>query len=228
MQQENNFQIKNIILDLGGVIFDVSYEAAATAFKKLGVANFDELFSKKKQEHFFDNYEKGIISDEEFRTEIRKHISVVLTDDHIDTAWNALLFTIPPGRMKFLQNLKNNYRFFLLSNTNHIHIKAFKQILEKDLGENILESVFIKMYFSCELKMRKPDAEIFNFVLNENNLKKEETIFIDDSIQHVEGAKKAGLPAYHLDLSKNTLETFLPQIISGQLQTSPDNYRDKL
>jgi FMN phosphatase YigB (HAD superfamily) len=62
--------------------------------------------------------------------------------------------------------------------------------------------------------MRKPDKEIFNLLLDENNLKKEETIFIDDSIQHIEGAKKAGLPAYFLDLSKNTLETFLPEILA--------------
>ncbi|MEP7167944.1 MAG: HAD family phosphatase [Bacteroidota bacterium] len=210
-------KIKNIILDLGGVIFDVSYEGAATAFKKLGVQNFDELSSKKKQEHFFDNYEKGIIPDEEFRNEIRKHISKVLTDDEIDAAWNALLFTIPPGRMKFLQTLKNHYRLFLLSNTNPIHIKAFNQILETDFCENILESIFEKMYFSCNLQMRKPDAEIFNFVLEENHLQKVETIFIDDSIQHVEGAIKAGLPAYHLDLSKDTLQTFLPKILSEQL-----------
>jgi FMN phosphatase YigB (HAD superfamily) len=207
-------QIKNIILDLGGVIFDVSYERAANAFIKLGVKNFDELFSKKKQEHFFDNYEKGIISDEEFRNDIRKFTSVPLTNEQIDAAWNALLFTIPPNRITFLQSLKGKYTFYLLSNTNHIHINAVIKILIKDFGENILESIFERMYFSCDLKMRKPDAEIFRFVLNENNLKKEETIFIDDSIQHVEGAIRAGLPAYHLDLSINTLETFLPEALS--------------
>src|SRR4051812_7682428 len=124
-------QIKNIILDLGGVIFDVSYELAANAFIELGVKNFDELFSKKKQEHFFDNYEKGIISDEEFRNDIRKFTSVPLTDEQIDAAWNALLFTIPPNRITFLQSLKGKYTFYLLSNTNHIHINAVIKILIK-------------------------------------------------------------------------------------------------
>ena len=214
MQKEYNTTIKNIILDLGGVIFDVSYHAAAEAYVKLGIKNFDKLFSQKKQEHFFDDYEKGIISDEKFREEIRKHISKPVTDGQIDAAWNALLFTIPRERMKFVQSLKDQYSLFLLSNTNGIHLKAVKEILKKDFGKNVLENTFKKMYFSCELKMRKPDTEIFNFVLNENNLKKEETIFIDDSIQHVEGAKKAGLPAYHLDLSKKSLETLLPEILS--------------
>jgi FMN phosphatase YigB (HAD superfamily) len=212
----NSIQIKNIILDLGGVIFDVSYHAAANAYVKLGIKNFEDLFSQKKQEHFFDDYEKGIISDEKFRNKIRKHIPNGVTDEQIDAAWNSLLFTIPPDRMKFVQALKGHYNLFLLSNTNGIHLKAVKQILEKDFGKNVLENVFKKMYFSCELNMRKPDVEIFDFVVEENNLKREETIFIDDSIQHVEGARKAGLIAYHLDLSKNTLETLLPGILNPQ------------
>lgn len=220
MQKENNFQIKNIILDLGGVILDVSYEGAVNAFKRLGVENFDELFSKKKQEHFFDNYEKGIIADEEFRDEIRKHIPKLLSDEQIDKAWNELIYTVPPPRMEFLMHLRNKYRLFLLSNTNKIHIKAFTEILDNQFGKNIFMQLFDKIYFSCNVHMRKPDAEIFEFVINENKLKTEETIFIDDSIQHVEGAKKAGLPAYHLDLSKDTLETLLPKILSEQLQTS--------
>ena len=61
--------------------------------------------------------------------------------------------------------------------------------------------------------MRKPDVEIFHMVMNENSLKINETIFIDDSIQHVEGARKAGLTAFHLDLSKTSLEKFLPEIL---------------
>jgi glucose-1-phosphatase len=217
MQKEYNMAVKNIILDLGGVIFDVSYHAAAEAYVKLGIKNFDKLFSQKKQEHFFDDYEKGIISDEKFREEIRKHILNPVADGEIDAAWNALLFTIPPERMKFVQSLKDQYSLFLLSNTNGIHLKAVKEILEKDFGKNVLENAFEKMYFSCELNMRKPDTEIFNFVLEENNLKREDTIFIDDSIQHVEGARQAGLPAYHLDLKKHTLETFLPEILSHKV-----------
>jgi len=218
MQKENKFQIKNIILDLGGVILDVSYEGPVFAFKKLGVENFNDLFSKKKQEHFFDNYEKGIISDEEFRDEIRKHIPKPVTDEQIDKAWNELIYTVPPPRMEFLVHLKKNYRLFMLSNTNKIHIKALTEILNNQFGKNVFMQLFDKIYFSCNLQMRKPDAEIFELVLNENKLKKEETIFIDDSIQHVEGAKKIGLPAYYLDLSKRTLETLLPEIFSQQLQ----------
>jgi putative hydrolase of the HAD superfamily len=59
--------------------------------------------------------------------------------------------------------------------------------------------------------MRKPDAEIFELVVNENNLVKAETLFIDDSIQHIHGALEIGLHAEWLDLEKGeTLERKYP------------------
>lgn len=205
---------KNIILDFGGVILDIDYHAPEREFRQLGMKNFDELYSKKKQDHFFDDYEKGNISDADFRSELKKYLPPAVTDTEIDRAWNALLFSIPPQRMHFLRELKKTHRVFLLSNTNSIHVQAFTKSLEEKFGENVFETLFDKVYMSCFIHMRKPDAEIFNLVLNENKLKKEESVFIDDSIQHVEGAKRIHLPAYHLDLSKNTLEEFLPTIIS--------------
>ena len=206
-------QVKNIILDFGGVIIDVSYDAAASAFKKLGLKHFDEIYSQKKQEHFFDDYEKGIISDDEFRNEIKRHLAKSVTDEQIDAAWNLMVFSIPQGRVEFLRQLKINYRLFLLSNTNNIHLASWSKTIENDFGPKILEELFEKAYFSCRMNMRKPDSEIFQHVMNENNLKASETIFIDDSIQHVEGAKIAGLIAFHLDLAKTTLEKFYPEII---------------
>ena len=207
--------IKNIILDFGGVIIDVSYKAAANAFKKLGVKNFDILYSQKKQEHFFDDFEKGIISDEEFRLQIKKHLPSSVSDKQIDAAWNSLVLTIPQGRINFLRELKKNYRLILLSNSNRIHHRKLTKTIEKDFEKNILNELFEKIYFSCFINMRKPDVKIYNHVMKENNLKINETIFIDDSIQHVEGARKAGLTAYHLELTKTSIEKFIPEILSA-------------
>ncbi|MFI5217885.1 MAG: HAD family hydrolase [Bacteroidia bacterium] len=204
--------VKNIILDLGGVILDVSYENTAAAFKELGIKNFDEVYSQKKQEHFFDNYEKGIISDDEFRNEIRKSFSAHISDEQIDEAWNSLILTIPKERFNFLVGLKRKYRLFLLSNTNTIHITEFTKLFENDFGKNAFDNLFEKIYYSCFLKMRKPDAEIFNLVMNENNLDYSQTIFIDDSIQHVEGARKAGLTSFHLDTKNSDLKKLLQEI----------------
>lgn len=205
--------VKNIILDLGGVIFDVDYQKAIDSFKNLGIKNFDSLYSKKQQTNFIDDFEKGILSPDMFRTELKKHLARNITDDQIDAAWNSLLLSIPPQRITFLKSLKKEYRLFLLSNTNHIHMKSVYAINEQEFGKNVLENIFEKLYMSCLLKMRKPDKEIFELVISENGLLKGETIFIDDSIQHINGAKECGIRAFHLELEKNLLENFLPGIL---------------
>jgi putative hydrolase of the HAD superfamily len=187
--------VKNIIFDLGGVIIDIDYNLAATAFKKLGIVDFDSFYSKAKQSSLFDEFEKGLISNAEFRTALRQYLPPAISDQQIDDAWNAMLIGIPSHRVDFLKEVAKHYRIFLLSNTNRIHIEAFTQYNDEKFGKGYFESIFEYCYFSSDIAMRKPDAEIFEFVLSENGLRKEETIFIDDSIQHIQGALNTGLHA---------------------------------
>jgi putative hydrolase of the HAD superfamily len=187
--------IKNIIFDLGGVIIDINYNLAADAFKKLGITDFDNFYSKAKQSSLFDDFEKGLISNQDFRNALKIYLPAAITNSQIDEAWNAMLLGIPSLRVDFLQHIASRYRIFLLSNTNRIHIEAFTQYNDEKFGKGYFESIFEYCYFSSDIGMRKPDAEIFEFVLAENGLLKEETIFIDDSIQHIQGALEIGLNA---------------------------------
>lgn len=205
--------MKNIIFDLGAVIIDINYNFTAEAFKKIGITNFDEIYSKKKQDNFFDDFETGHLSNDQFRTEIRKHISHEITDQQIDEAWNAMLINIPDSRMKWLQSLRPKYRIFLLSNTNRIHVKAFSKIISDTHGVGTFESCFDKIYLSCNIGLRKPNADIFDLVVTENNLDLNETVFIDDSPQHIEGAQKYGLTAWHLK-DGDTVENLMTKHLS--------------
>ncbi len=192
--------IKNIIFDLGGVILNIDYNLTAQSFKNLGIANFDEIYSQSSQTNLFDKMEKGLMSPREFRDAIRSVSGIQLSDFDIDKAWNAMLLDLPGERIELLLNLKQNYRTFLLSNTNSIHYDAYTANLREEKGIDGLAPLFEKEYFSHLVGMKKPDAEIFLHVLNDAGLDIEETIFIDDSIQHVEGARKVGLNAIHLDV----------------------------
>ena len=202
---QNTNEIKNIIFDLGGVIINIDYNLTAKAFEQMGISNFNVLFSQAQQSHLFDLYEKGQISSAEFRMEIKKIIGHHYTDEAIDKAWNALLLDIPPNRLTLLNKVKTKYSTFLLSNTNDIHIETFNGYLKQTFGVNNLDGYFNKLYLSYKVGMRKPDAEIFELVLSENNLLPHETLFIDDSIQHIESAKKLGINAYWLDVKKESI-----------------------
>ncbi len=194
-----------IILDLGGVLINVDYTASARAFAQLGFSGFDELYSKSKQDGLFDRLETGAISPAQFRDRIRQLSELDLTDAQIDGCWDAMLGSIPQERIARVQLLKECYKVLLLSNTNAIHVPAFEAIVAKENGITDFKGLFDGAYFSCELGMRKPNADIFHYVLAKNDAAADRTLFIDDSIQHVEGARKAGLHAEHLDLGKEDL-----------------------
>lgn len=196
---------KNIIFDLGGVLLNIDYSLVTKAFLALGLTDFDKLYSKAHQTKLFDLYEKGQISSEAFRNHVKTCFSAPIDDSAIDKAWNAMLLDLPPERLLLLQQLKTKHRIFLLSNTNDIHILYVNNYLKETFGINDLSGYFEKVYLSYEVGMRKPDAEIFELVLSENNLDPDETLFIDDSIQHIEGAKKLGIHTYWLDVKKESV-----------------------
>ena len=108
-----------------------------------------------------------------------------------------MILDFPKERLALLDHLKSKYRIFLLSNTNDIHLQAVNRSLA-NVTDRKLESYFEKVYLSHEVKLRKPHREIFEMVCNEQNLEPTSTLFIDDTIGHVNGANSIGLQGIHL------------------------------
>jgi glucose-1-phosphatase len=209
----NTKAIKNIIFDFGGVILNINYHLTAQAFEKLGVKTFEKFFSQATQSNLFDSLEVGAISPAAFRNELRRIINLDITDEQLDDAWNAMLLDYPKHRLEFLHNIRRRYRTFLLSNTNQIHQDCYYAALIKEHGISHLDSLFEKLYFSHEVGLRKPNPAIYQLVLQQNNLKPNETLFVDDSIQNLAAPQALGMQVYHLangedvvDFAKQYLE----------------------
>lgn len=194
--------IDTLILDLGGVLIDVDYAGSARAFHALGHPDFEGLYTKAKQSDLFDRFETGELSSAGFRDAVRELLGNSLSDADIDNSWNAMLGSIPQERIDLVHRLKERYPVLLLSNTNAIHVPAFEAIVARENGINDFKGLFHGAYYSCEVGMRKPNADIFHHVIAMHNADPARTLFIDDSPQHVEGARMAGLLAEHLDLEK--------------------------
>ena len=208
-------EIKSIIFDLGGVILNLNYSKTEDEFKKIGVLNFKEFYSQKKQTLLFDDFEKGKINPKEFISFLKEAENLKIKEIDFINAWNAMLLEIPIEKLQFINGLKKDYKIFLLSNTNEIHIKKFEKDLKKN---NMLEQFykcFDKIYYSSRMGKRKPEKNCFNQVLEENGLIAENTLFIDDSIQHIEGAEKAGIKTFHLEKNKSILD-LVPDIIQSK------------
>ncbi|MCX6296110.1 MAG: HAD family phosphatase [Bacteroidetes bacterium] len=198
-------KIKNIIFDLGGVIINIDNSLLIQAFSKIGLPDFEEFFCKNEYRNLFNDFEKGLISSQNFRNALKVNCNPGTTDEEIDTAWNSMLLDIPKERMDLLMQIKSTYRIFLLSNTNEIHMRFINNYITEKFQINDFYNIFEKVYLSFEVNMQKPDAKIFELIINQNNLVSEETLFIDDTMQHIESAKEQKIKTLLLDIKTQSI-----------------------
>jgi glucose-1-phosphatase len=186
--------VKNLIFDLGGVILDLSVDTTLQAVAKLSGLDKSDVIHHFVTAPGFIEFEKGLIEEREFRDFVRETYKVKASDEEVDAAWNAMLLGLPIAKLHLLKTLMQTHRTFLLSNTNTIHLRYINEnILPSVAGVNSLDAYFHESYYSHLMKKRKPDAEIFLQVLEENNLKPEETLFLDDNKGNIEGAAALGI-----------------------------------
>ena len=201
--------IKNIIFDYGNVIFLLDFKKLEQSWSAIDIDDPENFFSHSNQNHIFDAFDRGELSAEEFRVLVRKSSrNSELTDEAIDAAWNSLLIGVDKGTHELLAELNKKYRTFLLSNINPIHFEYVMNYLKSDFGFDGNDHLFEKTYYSHLIGMRKPSAEIFHKVLAENNLKAEETLFIDDSPKNIDMAKALGINTF-LMTAPDTIQDFV-------------------
>ncbi len=183
--------LKNIIFDLGGVLLNIDYYLTEQAFKELGYHNFTAMYSQFTADEIFGNLETGKITPQEFYTKMQGLVKESITEKQIQWAWNKMLLTWRQNSIGFLQKLSLKYNLYLLSNTNAIHLSAFNDIFYNATGNNQgIDFLFKKAYYSHKINLRKPNKDIFDFVVKDAGIKPIETLFIDDSYNNIETAKK--------------------------------------
>lgn len=187
--------IKNIIFDFGDVFLNLDKPATARELKRHDISHFSEAMLQKNRE-----YEKGEITSEEFIEEYCRSFPQ-LTSEAFTGSWNAILLDFPKHRLEFLKKLKEEGKFtlILLSNTNHIHIDWVKKNV--DFFEEFRDC-FDAFYLSQEINLRKPDAEIYKYVVTKHGLNPEETLFIDDTPENTEAAAELGIKVWNIDPAK--------------------------
>jgi glucose-1-phosphatase len=191
--------IKNIIFDLGNVVIDIAplktYEAFANLSKSKNATEVEKLI---KENNLWLGYEKGLISETDFRDLIRLHLDIEATDNQIDSAFNALLLDVDPARINLIERLSKKYRIFVLSNTSQIHMIEFLKIIKRCTNRSEFWELFEKPYLSFEMGKLKPELEIYQQVLSESNLVASETLFIDDLKANIEAANNLNINTIHL------------------------------
>ncbi len=187
--------IDTIIFDFGDIFINLDQQATINGLQSLGLQSWNEDL-----DHLNTSFEKGQISRDNFLLGIQKQIPNAKIDE-ILTAWNAVLLDFPLYRLEFLQLVSQQYRLFLLSNTDAIHIDHFEQREGLSFYSDFYQC-FEKVYFSYEMGMRKPDAEIFNTLIRQHELSPKRTLFVDDKKDNTDAAKAIGIQVWNLQVGQ--------------------------
>jgi len=203
---------EQIIFDLGGVLIDIDYQATENAFVDLGFEDFGEKYSQLNQSDLFDKLEIGEISAQHFINKILPLCPEGTSPNKIVAAWDAMLGEFPKEKIELLHRVKRRLPMYMLSNTNEIHIPKVYEAWDK-VSDEPMSAFFDKIYLSFEIGKRKPDVSTFEWVCETLEINPSTTLFIDDSTQHIEGAKQAGLPTYYYQ-SKEEFIIFINQLLA--------------
>ena len=190
--------LKNIIFDLGGVLINIDYKKTEHAFTRLGVPDFRKMYAQFTADELFESLETGHTSEERFYEFMTKKGSRPLETLQVQAAWNAMLLDFRVESFKFLEILKKKYDLYLLSNTNVIHKSAFDKIFTEQTGLPSMDPYFKKAYYSHMIGLRKPNDNIYEYVLQDAGIAAGETLFIDDSANNIEAAAKLGIRTHLL------------------------------
>ncbi len=185
---------KNIIFDFGAVVININIPAAYRAFAKLSGKDPKEIENLFEQQGAYADFESGKMTNEAFFDLLRKELQISSDNETLTEAWNAMLLDIPLERVEKLKELKSRYNIYLLSNTNAIHVKKIKTMFMQNFGIEDFTKLFHKPYLSYEIGIVKPDPAIYEFVLKDAGIKREETVFLDDNAFNVKSALSIGLP----------------------------------
>lgn len=186
-------------------MLDIDYHRPVREFAALGITNFEYMYSQAAANTLFEQLETGKISNTDFLNTIADLAPQPLTHQEITNAWNSIILHFRQQSMIFLEALQQRYKIYLLSNTNNVHLEQIQKRLQQDTGKLNLDDYFTKTWYSSKIGLRKPDKEIYEFVLSDSGLTAAETLFIDDSAQNIEAAAVLGIKN-HLLLPTEVIE----------------------
>ena len=188
--------IEVLIFDLGGIIIDIDPEGCFQRFMALLPEGQAFPLKQGLQHELLLRYELGLIETPEFLDELK--IILQIPDGSsasLIAAWQSMLVGIQDIKIRLLQHLRQSYRVFLLSNTNHLHRLGFDAIVRENFGASELADYVHKAYYSYEMGLRKPDKAIYTHVLKDQNLDATKCLFFDDNQENVRAAQDCGMHA---------------------------------
>lgn len=188
--------IDTVVFDFGGVLIDLYRDRCVEAFRRIGFPQAERMLDLYHPSDIFNRLESGRITVGEVCDYIRRESGKAIADEAIREAYLAFIGPIPVGKLRAIRALREaGKRTYALSNTNEMVMPHIRERLFTADGLR-MEDYFEKAYLSYEMKLLKPDPEIFRTMIADAGMTPAQTLFIDDSPRNVEAARRLGFQVY--------------------------------
>lgn len=206
--------VKNVIFDFGNVLFDLDLPSIERHFRQYFGERFETAGNKLRHDRVFELYETGGLGTEEFVDTLRFAVDPPLAADQIIAAWNSIFVGMPKHRFDMLLRLRKRYKVFLLSNINELHANWIDDYMVREHGISDFQArYFDAVYYSHLIRLRKPDREIYEYVIADAELVPEETLFFDDLEVNVETARQTGIQGMLHPAGKEIEEVIMASLL---------------
>lgn len=197
--------LDTIIFDLGEVIIDLDPKAVMREFESLTETNGQEIRNLIVTSPLLFQYETGQLSCSGFIHEVNLLLKSEISDDDFRNAWNLMIKGVSIRRLNFMEELMKTHQVILLSNTNKMHEDYFDELVVK-IGGKLMKEYSHTAYYSHDIGYRKPNRDIYDFVIKEQSLDPERTVFLDDRLENIDAALSVGLQAIQVEFPDQIFE----------------------
>lgn len=186
-----DMDIKAVVFDMGGVLIDIKLERCRREFKKLGMYQIDDILDPFHQKGIIKQMEAGEIDPETFVAKCLEMCDEGTTGQQVKDALDSLLGDVADDKLRFIEELSGKYDIYFLSNNNPMAAARFEEVIASH-GFDVEKTVKHRFY-SYREKLLKPDARIYQRMIDGTGLAPEQILFIDDSDSNVAAAAALGI-----------------------------------
>lgn len=203
--------IKNILFDMGGVIFLQDNDEAFRRFREAGI-DTDKYMGKYVQNGFFLDVETGDITAEEFCRQMSEVVGREVSWQEAQHCWLGYFHEAPLDRLAHLLELREHFHVCLLSNTNPF-MMAFTRSNAFSSDGHPITHYFDSLFCSYEMHAHKPNADIYLKALEADGMQAEECIFVDDSQKNIAAAEAVGMHGLHVQTNEDWWEPLSKRLL---------------
>lgn len=202
-------QVKHLLFDFGGVILQLYPEQTDKELGNLLGIKLDWGNYPEPLQSTMESLEVGEITFDEFHTFCSSYYAVSPHLSEFTSSWNAMLGSIPTDNLELLRELRKKYTITLLSNINSVHLQKFHEDFKRENGSeiNFENDYFDHVFYSHELGLRKPNAEVFIDIVQKTGYSSHQTLFIDDTLININVAKQLKFKTLHHNRNQNLKES---------------------